>query len=304
MAWSRSLSMTVFRVLAAVAALLLFGAAAAHTSTSVNVMAPVETSIGRPFLVYVSYMGPLEEVVISWEGKEIPLVVERSGEISEAMTLLGTDVGSSKPGAKTLEVRSSFEGKPLSVTRQVNVRQVEFPVQKLSLPQAMVDPPREVLERIARERKETAGALSTFTKPGMWAIPFVRPVPGVITSPYGFRRVLNGQPRAPHRGVDYRAAEGDPVRAAADGTVVLSAEHYYAGQCIYLDHGGGVISVYMHLSSRLAEEGETLSAGDVIGLAGRSGRVTGPHLHFGLSLQGMMVDPEPLLERQRGAGIS
>lgn len=296
MAWPRSPSMTVFRLLVAAATFLFLGSAAARPSLAVNVIAPVETSIGRPFLVFVSSKRPLEEVVIFWEGKEIPLAVERSGQTSEAMTLLGTDVGSSKPGAKTLEVRSSVGGKPVSVTRQVNVRHVDFPVQKLSLPQEMVDPPREVLERIARERKETARALSTFTRSRVWAIPFVRSVPGKITSPYGFRRILNDQPRAPHRGVDYRAAEGDPVRAAADGTVVLSAEHYYAGQCIYLDHGGGVVSVYMHLSSRFAEEGETLSAGDIIGLAGRSGRVTGPHLHFGLSLQGMMVDPEPLLE--------
>jgi len=97
--------------------------------------------------------------------------------------------------------------------------------------------------------------------------------------------------------VDYRAAEGTPVKAAADGTVVLSADHYFAGRCVYLDHGGGVVSVYLHLSKRLVEEGDVVSAGDVIGLSGRSGRVTGPHLHFGLCLQGMMVNPEPLLGR-------
>jgi murein DD-endopeptidase MepM/ murein hydrolase activator NlpD len=97
--------------------------------------------------------------------------------------------------------------------------------------------------------------------------------------------------------VDYRAADGTPVKAAADGRVILSADHYFAGRCVYLDHGGGVLTLYLHLSSRLVEVGEMVSAEDIIGLSGRSGRVTGPHLHFGLCLQGMMVNPEPLLER-------
>ncbi len=292
----KAFSFPGMRILAALAILLAW-AGAAHPSEGLTVLAPRETAIGRPFLVYVASPEALEDVVLSWEGKELSLETETVGGSCEAMALLGTDVGSSKPGAKTLEIRYSREGKPAAVSRQINVAAVEYPSEKLTLPEAMITPPKEVLDRIARERKESARALSTVTTARYWGIPMVRPVGGVVTSPYGFRRILNGQPRAPHRGVDYRAAEGTPVKAAAGGRVILSADHYFAGRCVYLDHGGGVVSLYLHLSSRLVEEGEAVSAGDVIGLSGRSGRVTGPHLHFGLCLQGMMVNPEPLLER-------
>ncbi len=265
-------------------------------SREMVVLAPAETAIGRPFLVYISSADSLEDVVISWEGKQLTLEVERSGDISEAMVLLGTDVGSSRPGSRNIEVGALVDGRSVTVLKKITVADVEFPVQRLSLPEEMVTPPKEVLERIRREREESSRALATMSPVRKWTVPMVRPVPGAITSPYGFRRILNDKPRAPHRGVDYRAAVGDPVRAAADGLVLLSVDHYYAGQCIYLDHGNGVVSVYMHLSDRIVQEGDHVSAGDVIGLAGRSGRGTGPHLHFGVSLQGMMVDPEPLLE--------
>ncbi|HPD97413.1 MAG TPA: M23 family metallopeptidase [Synergistales bacterium] len=273
--------------------------AEALSDRPLNLVAPGETRIGSPFLVYVSAPKIIEDLIITWEGATVSPEVEILAGGCEAMVLVGTDVGSSKPGPGVLEVSSVIEGESFSITRHIDVIHREFPVQRLSLPAGMVTPPEGVLERIKIEREESLKALETMTSARKWTIPFTRPVPGVITSPYGFRRILNGQPRAPHRGVDYRAREGDPILAAADGTVVLSADHYYAGECLYVDHGNGVVTVYMHLSRRLAEEGDLVSAGDVIALAGRTGRVTGPHLHFGLSLQGKMVDPEPLLEKSK-----
>jgi murein DD-endopeptidase MepM/ murein hydrolase activator NlpD len=286
-------------VLAVLLTVALVVSADDSVPSGLNVLTRSETRLGKPFLVYVSSLETMEDLVISWEGKELSPDLEYSAGVSEAMVLLGTDVGSSGSGPRTLEIRAALGGKTVRVTKEINVIHVEFPVQRLSLPAGMVTPPEGVLERIKIEREESLKALETMTSARKWTIPFTRPVPGVITSPYGFRRILNDQPRAPHRGVDYRAREGDPIRAAADGAVVLSADHYYAGECLYVDHGNGVVTVYMHLSRRLAEEGDLVSAGDVIALAGRTGRVTGPHLHFGLSLQGKMVDPEPLLEKSK-----
>ncbi|MDO9509110.1 MAG: M23 family metallopeptidase [Thermovirgaceae bacterium] len=286
-------------ILAAVAAAILFFAAAfppaLSSSASLNIVAPRESAVGRPFLVYVSSMSNMTGLTISWGGKMIPVEVRREGDISEGVALLGTDVGNSAPGTKKLEISAGIDGSVETVSREVQVASVEYPVQRLTLPEAMVTPPKVVLERISREREESSSALAAVSPERKWDLPMVRPVPGVTTSPYGFRRILNGQPRSPHRGVDYRAKEGDPVMSCAAGTVLLSADHYYAGECLYVDHGNGVVSVYMHLSSRMVSAGDQVSAGDVIGLAGRTGRVTGPHLHFGLSLQGSMVDPEPLL---------
>lgn len=284
----------------ATAGLLLFAGGcppARSSSQPLNVVAPRETAIGRPFQVYVSSRSNMAGLTVSWGGKEIPVEIRREGEISEGVVLLGTDVLNASPGKKTLEIRAAMDGSEVMVSREVQVASVEYPVQRLTLPEAMVTPPKKVLDRISGERKEVAGALATVTQERRWDLPMVRPVPGLITSPYGFRRILNDKPRSPHRGVDYRAKEGDPVMSAADGTVILSADHYYAGECVYVDHGNGVISVYMHLSKRLAVDGDRVSAGDVIGLAGKTGRVTGPHLHFGICIQGSMVDPEFLLER-------
>lgn len=288
-------------ILTAVAAALLFFAAASPPawsySPSLNVVVPRESAVGRPFLLYVSYTSEISSLEVSWDGKTLPLEIVGTGEIFEAMALLGTDVADAVPGMKVIKIQAVIDGSEVTLSREIKVAPVEFPVQRLALPEDMVTPPKETLDRIADERKSTARALATVSLARKWSLPMVRPVPGIITSPYGFRRILNGKPRSPHRGVDYRAKDGDPVRSAADGTVILSADHYYAGACIYVDHGSGVISVYMHLSRRLVDAGDTVSAGEVIGLAGRTGRVTGPHLHFGISLQGNMVDPEPLLER-------
>ena len=96
-------------------------------------------------------------------------------------------------------------------------------------------------------------------------------------------------------GLDLKAPMGTPVHAAAAGEVILAADHYYAGRSVYLDHGGGVVSMYFHLSQIGVEDGQFVNRGDLVGLSGSSGRVTGPHLHFGVAVQGRLVDPEPLI---------
>lgn len=286
--------------LPAAAALLVFlavSSTALSSQPSINVVAPRESAVGKPFMVYVSSLFDMTSLEVSWGGRSLQVEIRREGDIREGLALLGSDVAEPSPVEREIGIRAVIGGSEVKITREINVAPVDYPEQRLTLPEAMVTPPKEVLERIRREREESSAALSAVSKERMWSLPMVRPVPGIITSPYGFRRILNGKPRAPHRGVDYRAREGDPVRSASAGTVVLSADHYYAGECIYVDHGGGVVSVYMHLSGRMVSAGDHVSAGDTIGLAGRTGRVTGPHLHFGLSLLGSMVDPEPLLER-------
>jgi len=286
--------------LPAAAALLVFlavSSTALSSQRSTTVVAPRESAVGQPFMVYVSSLFDMTSLEVSWGGRSLQVEIRREGDIREGLALLGSDVAEPSPVEREIGIRAVIGGSEVKITREINVAPVDYPEQRLTLPEAMVTPPKEVLERIRREREESSAALSAVSKERMWSLPMVRPVPGIITSPYGFRRILNGKPKAPHRGVDYRAREGDPVMSASAGTVVLSADHYYAGECIYVDHGGGVVSVYMHLSGRMVSAGDHVSAGDTIGLAGRTGRVTGPHLHFGLSLLGSMVDPELLLER-------
>jgi murein DD-endopeptidase MepM/ murein hydrolase activator NlpD len=159
----------------------------------------------------------------------------------------------------------------------------------------MVSPQKpEVLRRIERERRLLAELFSRQGTPPLWER-FVLPVEDPVGSPFGLRRVLNGQPRSPHAGVDFRSPRGRAVRASARGLAVFAGELYFTGRTVILDHGGGLFSLYAHLDSIGCREGELLDAGAVLGAVGSTGRSTGPHLHWGVKLQGDRVDPLALV---------
>ena len=126
--------------------------------------------------------------------------------------------------------------------------------------------------------------------------PFVRPVPGDPTSEFGTRRIFNGEPRAPHPGIDLHAASGTPVLVAGPGRVALAEDLYYSGGTVIVDHGGGLFTVYAHLSKIDTKEGASVKAGDAVGLSGATGRVTGPHLHWGARVGQAIFDPRALLD--------
>lgn len=171
---------------------------------------------------------------------------------------------------------------------------VRWPESILKVAPKYVAPPPEALPQIERDRRRIRKALDSRTVK-RWSLPMARPVPGGITSAFGGRRVFNGQPRAPHKGTDMRCAEGTPVKAAWAGIVLLAETTYFGGKTVYLDHGQGVISSYAHLSAFDVKAGDSVRKGQVVGRSGATGRVTGPHLHFGLHVQGVPVDAMPLL---------
>lgn len=186
-------------------------------------------------------------------------------------------------------------GMPDSGTATVKIRERTYPVQKLTVAPKYVTPDPELQERIEQERKLMGAALASRSDARHWSLPMARPVPGKITSLYGLRRVLNGQPRSAHKGLDFRGAEGSPITAIADGTVVLTGDFYYAGKFAVIDHGLGVVSISMHMSEIIARQGQTVKAGENIGLVGSTGRSTGPHLHLGVSVLGQSIDALTLL---------
>lgn len=179
---------------------------------------------------------------------------------------------------------------------ELEVRDAVRPEQRLTLPPAMVTP-REpaVLARIAREQEELAAIFARDDSPPLWS-GFVRPVDDPLGSLFGLRRVLNGEQRAPHSGVDFRSPLGTPVRAAGRGRVAAAADFYYLGRTVILDHGDGLFTLYGHLRKLHCREDQLLEPGDVLGEVGSTGRSTGPHLHWGVQLRGAKVDPMLLLE--------
>jgi murein DD-endopeptidase MepM/ murein hydrolase activator NlpD len=196
------------------------------------------------------------------------------------------------------------EGTVLDVFRERNGLRETARLRVLPFPYAeerlRVDPRKVTLSekdrlRAERERRLVVPLFSIRTEPA-FSLPLGPPLAKApLPRNFGHRRVFNDQPRSPHGGADYRAATGTPVLATEAGLVVLTGRHFYAGGSVYLDHGGGLLSVYMHLSRIDVKQGQRVAKGERVGLSGATGRVTGPHLHFGLRWRGARVDPALLL---------
>lgn len=180
--------------------------------------------------------------------------------------------------------------------RRLDVRRRQWNVQHLSgLPPAQVTPDEAALRRINAERERLGAARAADTALTHFAEPLAWPARGRISGVFGSQRVLNGQPRQPHYGFDIATPVGTPISATLAGRVTLSAEFFFFGELIVVDHGHGVNTLYAHLSRRMVSEGETVARGQEVGLSGATGRVTGPHLHFSLSWYQTWLDPQPLL---------
>ena len=200
-------------------------------------------------------------------------------------------------GPAAVEVSGSTTGGLTALgTHAVTIEAKEFPVEELSVASRYVDPPAEAQERLTRERSKLRAVYEsrrTWTGGGG---PFLRPVDGDPTSVFGTRRVFNGQPRSAHPGLDLRAGTGTPVLASGSGTVAIAQDLYYAGRTVILDHGGGLFTIYAHLAEVRVREGDRARRGQVVGLSGATGRVTGPHLHWGAKIGDLPFDPRALLD--------
>ncbi len=257
---------------------------------------PKQAGMGQPFLVRLTSAQAFDRLSVHWMGRVVVPSVSQWNGRHVAIAMLGTDVLTIKSGLQTLLVKAWTEGKETIWHRSVNIVARSYPRQELTLPSKMVTPPTAELERIKAERVRTQKAKNTWSDQRLWRLPFHRPVEGKTTSAYGLQRVLNGKPKNPHRGLDFRAPTGAVVEAVAKGRVILAESHYYAGNSMYIDHGNGIISLYFHLSVFNVSQGDIVKRGQIIGQSGSTGRATGPHLHLSISVHGQLVDPEPLFK--------
>lgn len=203
-------------------------------------------------------------------------------------------VGESGPTELVLRFRLGPDSTAVQRTT-VPVRAHEFPATRLSVAPGYSDPSPEALRRIREDRRRITAALARVSPRWLPRGPFRRPRRGRVTSPFGQRRLFNGELRSRHTGLDISGDRGDPVRAAARGRVALTGHFYFAGNAVFLDHGLGVYTAYFHLSEIEVQEGEVLERGDLVGEVGATGRVTGPHLHWGLYVAGLPLDASSLL---------
>lgn len=205
--------------------------------------------------------------------------------------VMGIDL-SVEPGRYPLMIRAADK----DISRTITVSRKDYPIQRLRLPRDMVILSPENEARVEAERKRMA-AIWPVESMRMWNGGFINPLPGrEISTPFGVRRIINSIPKNPHTGVDLVADEGDPVFAPNDGVAILVDEQFYSGKTLVIDHGQGIYTMYFHLSRINVQQGQAVLKGDVIGHVGSTGRSTGPHLHWGVRIQGARVDPLKLIQ--------
>jgi len=255
-------------------------------------IAALAASQGEALQVVIPHEEGLEAVEAVWGDRRVPFV--RDAE--RWLTVVGVDLDA-MPGEHPLIIDLDFgAGGTRSETGAVIVARKTFPTTELTVEPGYVELSPENQERAARESAEIAAIYARLTPERYWSEAFQVPVPGITGGRnFGHRRVFNGQPRSPHSGADLRASTGTPIQAANRGRVVLAKNLFFSGNAVFLDHGLGVYSVYLHLSEILASPGELIEKGEVLGLAGATGRVTGPHLHWGVRVLDARVDPFSLL---------
>ena len=179
---------------------------------------------------------------------------------------------------------------------RVDIQPHQYAEQHLRVAPGKVKLSREALTRHLRERQRSVRVMATVSKPLPVTMRLAQPVPGVRSSSFGLRRFFNGEARNPHGGMDIAAPVGTPVKAAAPGVVIDTGDYFFNGNTVWLDHGGGMLTMYCHLDRIRARVGQRLKTGDVLGTVGKTGRVTGPHLHWSVCLNRTMVDPALFLK--------
>lgn len=211
--------------------------------------------------------------------------------------VVGADL-EAKPGLVTIVVKgTTLNGGQRDRQISLRVRAKSFKKESFSVAKEFDQLSPEALEKIRQDQEQFSRAFMTSVSERLWEGHFLSPVSSEVSSPFGYRRVINGIPRAPHTGVDLRAVLGSDVFAANHGRVALLGDFFFSGYSLVLDHGAGLYTMYFHLSEFKVEMGSAVRKGDVIGLSGMSGRVTGPHLHWGARLNGARVDPVELIHK-------
>jgi murein DD-endopeptidase MepM/ murein hydrolase activator NlpD len=234
----------------------------------------------------------VKAIVVEWGAKTVPAVRLKD----KWVTVVGVDVDAKAGEHKAKVLLTMEDGRMDTRETVITVESTDFPTTELKVAEQFVQLSPANQTRANREAKEIDTIFSKTTNEILWEQPFTSPIPGGTGSNFGHRRVFNGEARAPHAGADLRAKTGVPIRATNRGRVVLSKNLFFTGNTVILDHGLGIYSLYAHLSRLDVKPGAVVERSQLVGLAGATGRVTGPHLHWGVRVQGARVDPFSLIE--------
>jgi murein DD-endopeptidase MepM/ murein hydrolase activator NlpD len=280
---------------AILALLLVVGASrTADAQFQATAVGPDVISPGDAFLIRVGcecdvVSGSAQTTLVQ---RLVPLVRDRGTSTWRA--LVGADL-ETRPGAYSIEMTLTVQSGPsVTVTHPFRVVERQFPTRRLRVAPAFVNPPARFHQRIADEAARLEKVMRQITPEGL-GVAFQPPIATTSSSNFGSRSIYNGQARSPHAGLDFSGAVGTPILAPGPALVVLAGDLYFTGLTVVLDHGYGLFSILAHLSEIAVEAGTRVERGAVVGSLGATGRVTGPHLHWGVRLHGARVDPQSVL---------
>ena len=253
---------------------------------------------GSLLLVKVQGKKALPAVESEWDGKAISLWQE-GADATTLHGLLGIDLEQHPAPYEWKVSWTGADGAEQSCGVSLAVRAGKFATERLTVEKQFVQPDPEQQKRAEADQQKMRAIYDTVTPEVLWKGKFRLPLKDVTTGGnFGRRRVLNGEARSPHSGVDFPAMAGTPVYASQSGNVVLAEQLYYAGNTVVIDHGYGIYTMYAHLSAIDAHVGDKVEAGAEIGKVGATGRVTGPHLHWGLTIQHARVNGLNIVQRE------
>jgi hypothetical protein len=257
---------------------------------------PLRVVNGSPIAFHVVSPEPLKSLVGKWLEHEVFFSSNSQGKVW--CGLAGASL-ETRPGNHSLELKGvTTAGKDLSSQKQIVVGKGKYHSIAASVPKQYTEPNAEELQKIDQDKALKERAFAHVTPEREWAGSFHPSVKAQISDVFGTSRTFNGKVQSVHQGLDYAVPEGTPVAAVNSGTVLLAQPLFFEGNCVMLDHGQGLLTLYMHLSKIEVKEGDRVTSGQRIGVSGGTGRATGPHLHVAVRWQGVYLNPETLLSLQ------
>jgi len=294
------ISVALISVVSVASALLVLTAdltaATAHSAVSswTVVIQPARLVNGSPALFRVTTPKPVRSLAGGWLGHEITFSFDASHKSWFALAGVSQET---KPGIYPLELKTgNSAGQASSFEKNIPVVRQRYPRVLLKVPTRYTAPNPEDQREIEQDKKIKADAFKAITPEREWQGSFEPPVNAEISDVFGVERVFNGSVQSTHQGLDFRVPSGTSVAAANRGRVVLARPLFFEGNCIVIDHGQGLLTLYLHLSKFSVKEGDDVKKGQEIGLSGGTGRATGPHLHLAVRWQGVYLNPQVLLK--------
>jgi murein DD-endopeptidase MepM/ murein hydrolase activator NlpD len=279
--------------------LVLLSAGQARTQTAAPPklqLQPAKLVNGSPVLFQVLTSARVQSLTGVWLGHNLIFFHPDSGKLWYA--LAGVPVETT-PGRYALTIKETLvSGESAEIVTQIKVAGAAYPRITIKVAKQFTEPDPKQLREIAADKDVKQRTFAVETPERSWTGPFLPPVSAAISDVFGTARVINQEVKSRHLGLDYGVPAGTPVHAVNHGTVLLAQPLFFEGDCVVLDHGQGLLSLYLHLSEFNVKEGDEVAPGQVIGLSGGTGRATGPHLHLAIRWQGVYLDPATLLKMQ------